>query len=252
MLDAVAVEYESLAPRLDPDARKKLDEHRALVRDLEMSLRASGARCDVKIDSSGHEVRQFMRVVQLALACDLTRVVTFSAPVPECPELGYPAANTMHGYAHQSIEGATSCGTAFDPVAERAMIDLDAWHAGHVAYLLDLLDSVPEGQGTLLDHTAVVWLTELATPTHEHRDTGALVAGGASGFFATGRYVRYPQDQPNPIAGQPRTGPAHNRLLVTLLRAMGYADDSFGLDDAVAADGTPLSFRGPLPELVRV
>ena len=50
------------------------------------------------------------------------------------------------------------------------MTDLDAWHAGHVAYLLGQLDSVVEGSGTMLDHTVVVWLTELATPTHLHYD----------------------------------------------------------------------------------
>ncbi|MBL8613834.1 MAG: DUF1552 domain-containing protein [Myxococcales bacterium] len=251
VLDAAAREYEALAPRLGPEARQKLDEHRALVRDLERSLQTRAPRCAGSASGGGHEVRQFMRVVRLALACDLTRVVTFSAPVPECPELGYPASQTMHGYAHQSILGDTSCGQAYDPVAERAMTDLDAWHAGHVAALLDELDAVPEGEGTLLDHTVVVWLTELATPTHQHRDVHTVLAGGAGGYFATGRYVRYPQTLPNPLAGMPATGPAHNRLLVTLLQAMGQPDTTFGMTGATAADGTPLSFRGPLAELAR-
>jgi len=45
------------------------------------------------------------------------------------------------------------------------------------------------------------------------------------------------------------TGPAHNRLLVSLLQAMGQSDDSFGMTGATAANGAPLSFRGPLAEL---
>ena len=49
----------------------------------------------------------------------------------------------------------------------------------------------------------------------------------------------------------PATGPAHNRLLVTLLQAMGQPDTTFGMTGATAADGTPLSFRGPLAELAR-
>lgn len=251
VLDATAREYELLAPELGAEGRQKLDDHRALVRELEKSLGAIGAapKCELTADGALHPVRQFMRLVRLAFACDLTRVVTFQAPVPQCPELGYPAEATFHGYAHASIQGATSCGQTFSPTAEQAMIDLDAWHAAHVAYLLQQLDSVAEGDGTLLDHTVVVWITELATGTHEHHDAAVLLAGGCNGFFDTGRYVRYPQNQPNPLAGKPRTGPAHNRLLVTLMQAMGQTDTTFGMTGAAAADGTALSFRGPLPEL---
>jgi hypothetical protein len=251
VLDAVGREYELLAPQLGKEGREKLEAHRALVRQLELDLGAHSASCGGTFDNTTHEVRQFMDLVRVAFACDLTRVVTFTAPVPQCPELGYPAETTFHTYAHASIDGATSCGAIFTAEAERAMIDLDAWHAGHFAYLLQQLDSIPEGTGTILDHTAVVWLTELATPTHQHHDAMIVLAGGCNGFFDTGRYVRYPRNQPNPMANQPLTGPAHNRLLVSLMQAMGQPDTTFGMTDAVAADGTPLSFRDPLVELQR-
>ncbi len=129
------------------------------------------------------------------------------------------------------------------------MTDLDAWHAGHVAYLLEQLDSVVEGSGTMLDHTVVVWVTELATPTHLHYDTFTVLAGGCNGFFETGRYVRYPQTMPSPMANQPLIGPAHNQLLVSLLQAMGQTDTTFGMTGTTAIDGTPLSFQGALTEL---
>lgn len=258
VLDAVAVEYALLAPTLGTDGHRKLIQHREFVHDLEMSLGVIGvprvgapARCASEFDPSGHVVRQFMRVIRLALACDLTRVVTFLAPVPQCAELGYPGSETVHGYAHQSILGSTSCGQMYNPVAERAMTDLDAWHAAHLAYLLQELDAVPEGAGTLLDHTVVVWLTELATPTHQHHDAHVVLAGGCNGFFETGRYVRYPRTLSNPLVNQPLTGPPHNRLLVSLMQAMGQGDTSFGMTDAQAADGTTISFRGPLEELHR-
>jgi hypothetical protein len=253
VLDAVSEEYAAVAPELGAEGRRKLDAHRALVRDLELSLGAigTGAKCATSFDPTAQVVRQFMQLVRLALACDLTRVVTFSAPVPQCPELGYPADATFHGYAHQSIQGNTSCGQTYNPTAERAMTDLDAWHAAHIAYLLGELDSVSEGAGTLLDHTVVVWVTELATPTHQHHDVATVLAGGCNGFFKTGRYVRYPRTSPNPLPQQPLTGPAHNRLHVSLLQAMGQPDTTSGMTDAVAADGTPLSLTGPLTELQR-
>jgi hypothetical protein len=251
VLDAVGREYELLAPQLGREGREKLDQHRALLRQLELSLGSQAQRCGVTFDNTGHAVRQFMSLIRLAFACDLTRVVTLTAPVPQCPELGYPAETTFHTYAHASIQGNTSCGQMYSPEAERAMTDLDAWHAGHFAYLLEQLDSVPEGSGTILDHTVVVWLTELATPTHQHHDAAVVLAGGCNGFFNTGRYVRYPRDLPNPMANQPLTGPAHNRLLVSLMQAMGQPDTSFGMTDATGADGTALSFRGPLLDLHR-
>jgi hypothetical protein len=257
VLDAVGQEYDQLAPRLDSAGRLKLEQHRDLVRELELSLGAiaPSRQCDTTFDSTpaggndGPAVRQFMSLIRLAFACDLTRIVTFSAPVPQCPELGYPADATFHGYAHQSILGNTACGQMYSPYAEQAMTDLDAWHAGHVGYLLAQLDSVAEGSGTLLDHTVVVWVTELATPTHQHFDVCTLLAGGCNGFFDTGRYVRYPRNLPNPMPNFAVTGPAHNRLHVSLLQAMGQSDTTFGMTDATAADGTELSFRGPLTEL---
>src|SRR5678815_954111 len=101
------------------------------------------------------------------------------------------ASDTVHGYAHQSIEGATSCGTTYNPLAAQAMVDVGVHYANHFASLLTSLDSVVEGDGTLLDHTIVVWVTELGTPTHLHHDNFTLIAGGTK-IFQSGRYVRYP------------------------------------------------------------
>jgi hypothetical protein len=262
-LDMAASEYALLAPQLGTEGRDKLDRHMSLVRELEASLGSVASapsspapRCDTTFSAAtsagsnvGPSVRQFMSLIRMAFACDLTRVVTFAAPVPACPELGYPATTNFHAYAHASIEGATACGQIYTPVAAQAMIDLDAWHAAHVAFLLEQLDSVPEGAGTLLDHTVVVWLTELATPTHQHYDACVLLAGGCNGYFRTGRYVRYPRTFTSPLAAQPLVGPAHNRLLVSLMEAMGQTDTSFGLPGATGADGSTLDFTGPLTEL---
>ncbi len=117
VLDSVSREYDLLAPKLGSEGKQKLDAHRDLVRQLEASLGAigPGSTCDTTFDAtvattSGAAVRQFMNLIRMAFACDLTRIVTFSAPVPQCPELGYPADATFHMYALQSIDGATSCG----------------------------------------------------------------------------------------------------------------------------------------------
>jgi len=250
VLDTVGREYEFLSPRLDRAGRERLDSHRALIRDLENSLGAGpSAVCDPSFDASGHEVEQFMRLVRMAFACDLTRVVTFVAPVPQTTEIGYPADATVHRYEHQSIAGGSTCGAMYDPTAEQAIVDLGVWYAGHFAYLLEQLDAVIEGSGTMLDNTIVVWLTELATGTHHHDDTFAVIAGGGNTGLRTGRYVRYPQMIVNPMAGFPLLGPSTNQLLVSVLRAMGQPDNSFGLTSVADAVGGSISLTGPLDEL---
>lgn len=250
VLDTVANEYNLLAPQLGTEGRQKLDQHRDLVRQLEKNLgTTSSAQCASTLDTTVIDVRQFMQLVRMAFACDLTRVITFNAPVPLTTDLGYPASATFHEYAHESIDGATACGQTYSPLAQQAITDLDAWHAGHVAYLLEQLDSVPEGSGTLLDNTVVVWIPELGTPTHLHYDLLLLLAGGCNGFFNTGQYVRYPRNLSNPLAGMPMTGPGHNRLHVSLMQAMGQSDASFGLTEVTGSDGSTVPLTGPLTEI---
>ncbi|MFO0557264.1 MAG: DUF1552 domain-containing protein [Polyangiales bacterium] len=257
VLDAAAREYELLAPRLSREGRERLEQHRALVRDLERTLAApSSAVCNLNegtLNQMEHSVTQFMRVIKMAFACDLTRVVTFVAPVPQATEFGYAASDVVHGsFAHESIAGETACGTTYSPRSEQAMVDLANWYARHVLTLMNELASVTEGAVTLLDRTIVVWLTELSTGTHRHHDLCTVLAGGGD-VLKTGRYVRFARDQRNPLASDAHTliGPAHNRLHVTLLRAFEQPDDSFGIESASGADGSTLSLRGPLTELLR-
>ena len=257
VLDAVSREYELLAPKLDAEGRTKLDAHRALVRDLEASLGGGyTSHCDPSLSLAQSKITSFMRLIRMAFACDLTRVATFVAPVPPPSDFGYPADKNVHGeYAHASVEGATSCGTTFSKEAERAMIDLGIFYAKYFAALLQELDSVIEGGETLLDHTLVVWVTELATPTHRHHDTFALIAGGGrisdtgGPFFRMGNYVRYPAQFTNPIPNEPRLGPGHNRLHVSLLAALGEADRHFGLAEATGSDGSKIPLTDPLQEI---
>lgn len=250
VLDAVAREYDVLAPQLDLAGQQRLDAHRDLVRQLQASLGASvSATCDPTYSASGAATSQFMQLIKMAFACDLTRVATFIAQVPQCPDLGYPADQTFHGYAHASIQGATSCGTTYSPVAAQAMVDLGVYYANFFATLLTELDSVAEGAGSLLDHTIVVWVTELGTGTHLHHDNFTVIAGGDR-IFQSGRYVRYPRTFTNPIAGFAPIGPASNRLHVTLLQALGQPDTSFGMTSAVGSDGSFIPMTGPLTELV--
>lgn len=81
------------------------------------------------------------------------------------------------------------------------------------AGLLDRLSAVPEGNGTMLDNTLVVWGSELGDPySHSFQSMPFVLAGGAGGALTTGRYL----DMTN-------SGPIHNRLLVSICNIMGLA-----------------------------
>ncbi len=192
------VRVRSQAPRSRRTAQARAT-RRARARFLEVrfSSAALAPRCELELDPSGHAVDVWNRLLALVLACDVSRVVTFVVPILDPPDFGYPPEPSVHdGYAHSSVvdDGAQP----FEPRAEEAMIAYNEWYSNRFADLLALLDSMPEGTGTLLDHSNVVWLTELATGTHEHTNLPIVIAGGGDGFFRTGAYVRYPQLAPSP------------------------------------------------------
>lgn len=250
VLDLVADEYDYAARRLGTEGRRKLTQHAELVRQLELGFSSAALTptCTLgTFDGSGHLVDQWNRVVALALACDMTRVVTCILPILEPPDFGYPATPDLHGgYAHSSVDDG---GEPFKPTSERAMIEYNKWYAQRFASLMSMLDSLSEGTGTVLDHTNLVWLTENATGTHAHENMPIVIAGGG-GFFRTGSYVRYPRNTPSPWS--PRypiwMGPGLSRLYVTLMRAMGLPDETFGQIAITLGDGSSYSMAGTLTE----
>ena len=79
-----------------------------------------------------------------------------------------------------------------------------------------MLDAIPEGDGTVLDNTIIVWCSEVsAGNTHSHNEMPFLIAGGGAGRLKMGRYLQY-------------DGVAHNKLLVSILNALDVPVDSFG------------------------
>jgi hypothetical protein len=245
-LDMATEEFATVLPELSSDDREKLERHRALVHDLEVGLSLpTPTGCDPSFSSQGHIIDQFSRITAMALACDLTRVATIVTQNIPGSEFGLNPGVDMHqDIAHNSDENSGSA------EGIEGMVNYNHAYAEHFAYLLDQLDSVQEGNGTLLDNTAVVWISELATGGHDISRVPNVIAGGGGGYFRPGRYVHYPQTAvPNAYGGQAQVGPAHERLYVNLMHAVGMTDrSSFGLDQ-VDVGGQMISLRDPLPRL---
>ncbi len=253
-LDFAAAEFDHVLPRLGREDADKLRAHQQLIRELELSFSGVGGTpsiaCDPDVTISGNEMTQFMQLATLAFSCDVTRVVTLVARGLQPADFGAPTTLNMHqDIAHNSTENAGG----YDPLMAQYMADYYTAYANQFAELLDHLDAVPEGDGTVLDHTCVVWLTELSTGTHWRDRMPCVVAGGANGYFDTGRYVYYAPTNTVPFSygRASEVGPADSHLRVSLMHAMGLTDqDWFGLEEIdIKSTGEALSLRGPLPRL---
>lgn len=233
VLDVAIADLEGLAPRVSADERVKLDEHLALVRDLEQRLTSPtnlGGSCAVPavppflaVDNEGtmQEISRLqIDMLAMALACDITRVGSLQYSnalnhvrfpwLTYVNELGQTVQSLGDGHGLSHDQG----GSLYDVDEEARM--RDAWYGGELAYLLSRLASIPEGDGTLLDNTVILWVNELALGNaHTHANMPFVLAGGGSGALRTGQYIQ--------VAGQP-----HNNLLLGILRAFGFDDEVFG------------------------
>jgi hypothetical protein len=248
VLDFAADEFDFVAPRLGRDDRLKLEEHRALVRDLELALTevnsgTSGgslptAACNPDAyDSDGPSVDLFGRLAALSFSCDLTRVALLVCNLPS-GDFDVPSGMDFHqDIAHEA---------ARDPEANRLMTDFNIAHARHFAKLLEHMDGISDGEGTLLDNTITTWLTELATGPHELDDVPYVVAGSGAGYLKTGQYVRYERAHRVDGGWDPyQLGGSNGQFYVTLMQSMGMTDETFGVDEV---QGMPI--RGVLSELL--
>jgi hypothetical protein len=103
---------------------------------------------------------------------------------------------------------------------------LQKWFAERFAELLVAMKKVPEGSGTLLDNTVVLWGSDMATGDHTRENTMYVIAGGGNQYFKLGRFVENQKEK-------------HGRLLVSLMHA-------FGLTSEMTIGGPTDAGSGPL------
>jgi hypothetical protein len=222
VIDLVKGDLDSLATRMGTEDRAKLEAHLDAMREIEKRNELAVPVCEVPpepgVGPGGNA--QFPAVSRLqidqlvmALACDLTRVASLQwSTAVSSTRFDWLGIGTGH---HDLSHLGNS-----DPTMLSTITAINTWYAEEVAYLLDKLAAVPEGDGTLLDNTLVVWGNELSRGnTHGHSPVPFVLAGGAGGAFETGRWLE--------VDGHP-----HNRLLVSICRAMGLDEtDTFGATD---------------------
>lgn len=218
VLDAVRRQFAAARRHVAADDRARLDAHADLVRDLERRLGAEAAACAVPAappllnpndeNQMGALVPTQIDLAVAALACDQTRVITLQM------SSGANNIRFPHLQSFQDDHQLSHAGPA-DAEAREDWARRQTWYAEQFRRLLDGLDAISEGDGTLLEHTTVVWCSELAQGnTHSHRNMPFLLAGEGAGF-AMGRYLQF-------------GGRAHNDLLLSLAHAYGVPLQTIG------------------------
>lgn len=233
VLDAVQEQFAAIDARVGAADREKLEQHLTLVRDVErrLDIVATNASCvppaqppDLAQDSEDTMVQIAQLQVDLlsvALACDLTRVASLQFS-DGLNTIRFPWINSLvegHPLSHSGPS---------DLDARAQLIGRQKWYVEQVTRLLDNLAAIPEGTGSLLDNTLIVWGNEIGVGnTHTHDNIPFLLAGSAGGVLQTGRFIDF-------------GGKSHCDLLVSMLNAMGIDMQTFGHPDFVT---------GPLPGL---
>jgi hypothetical protein len=228
VLDFVVGDLNALMPRLGAEDRAKVDQHMTAVRALEQRLAAGPlASCqvptidappDFMANDNFPAVGQLqMDLLVLALACDMTRVASLMWS-QSVGNIRFTWEGINEG--HHTLSHDTNA-----PAREK-LTTIDTWFASQLAYLIQRMKEVPEGGGTLLDNTAILWCNELGEgASHTRKSIPFVLAGGAGGALNTGRYVYYPGTKDVEILTQ---STPHNNLLLTLANAMGLPDTNFG------------------------
>ncbi|MCX6620418.1 MAG: DUF1552 domain-containing protein [Acidobacteria bacterium] len=198
VLDAVRQDAALLRKRLPREDEQRLDEHLASIRDLERAIASHApefgqmARPDEDFDLKDwpQVARLQSGLLAYALATRQTRVASYMLTkcqgLARFPWLGHTSAR-HHDYTHKMDGKAPSSGGA---AGQRILSDICRWHVDEFAYLVAKLESIPEGAGTLLDNTVLIFV-------HEHAEAGghknlgmiALVAGSRD-KLALGRHTR--------------------------------------------------------------
>ncbi|MEE2751121.1 MAG: DUF1552 domain-containing protein [Myxococcota bacterium] len=251
VLDLVQAQYSDLEARLSLEDRQKVAVHKELVRELETRIDSlSSLECDTEHSAPEYSTAYFDNliayagIISTAFSCDLTRVITLHMGELPTGMVSPGYTGSLHDdFAHQVYD---------DAYAAEMMTRHSAIHADQLGILLDALEAIPEGNGSVLDNTLVAWVGELGDPAHGFEHWPVVLFGGTG--IRTGRYLYYPSNTPFEgwaYSGElPTMGVPHQKLLVSLAQSMGLDTNVIGETSLTGSDGSIISCTGPLSELL--
>jgi hypothetical protein len=190
-------ETQSLASTLGNSDRGKLNEYLDSVRDIEQPERFE------------EHTKLMVDLQIMAYRADLTRVASMilarELSGRTYPMIGIPGQHHLISHHRDDKE----------LMAQKARID--TYHVQLLGYLLEKMAATPDGDGSLLDHSLIMYGSGMGNGNlHRHTDLPILLAGKLGGKFETGYHYDYKMD--TPMAN----------LLVTILDRAGLPIEKLG------------------------
>jgi hypothetical protein len=225
ILDFVADDTRRLNARLGPSDRQKLDQYLSSVREVEQRIEREAATQvravpDLQVPDGiprtwAEHMRLMYDLMLLAFQTDTTRICTFmlanGGSFRTLEEIGI--ADAYHRLSHHGK----------DPEKLEKLQKIDQYMVEQFAYFLKRMRNVPEADGTLLDHSMILYGSALSDPDrHNHENLPIVLAGRGCGTIKTGRHVKYSN------AFRTKKEVSLSNLLLSMLDRMGVDANQFG------------------------
>jgi hypothetical protein len=219
LLDWVREDIARLQKQLGASDRTKVNQYLDTVREVERRIQKAEAQTidsalpdlerPVGVPDEYAEHAKLMFDLQvLALQGDITRVITFQL-ARETSNRSYTEIGVVDPHHPLTHNGG-------DPEKLAKVAKINQFHVSLFAYYLEKLAAIPDGDGTLLDHSLILYGSGMGNPNiHDHVNLPIVVAGGSAGKARGGRHIKYAE--PMPLAN----------LHLTMLEAAGVRLDKF-------------------------
>jgi hypothetical protein len=199
ILDFVREDSRHLSLQLTVNDNRKLDEYFTAIREIELRIERAEKLPPVKTPDypaptgipAEYEthIRLMCDLLTLAFQADVTRVITFVL-ANEGSNRPYPFIEVPEGHHDLSHHGN-------DAAKKEKIRKINLFHMRQLAYLLEKLNGVQEGDGTLLDHCMLAYGSGIHDGNaHNHEDLPLLLAGGGCGTLTPGRHMKFAAETP--------------------------------------------------------
>ena len=222
ILDAVSEKLSGIRRQLGPADQGRINEYTESIRDVERRIQRAEEQHDLELplmeqpqgvppDFEEHLALMF-DLQLLAFQSDLTRVISFMISKEQSarpyPQIGVPEAHhplSHHGNTPELIE---------------RMSKINHYHVGLFAKYVEKLRTTPDGDGTLLDHTTILYGSGISNSNaHAGDNLPMVLVGGGAGRWKGGRHLVYSDE------------PSQANLLVTLMDKLDVPVEKIGGSD---------------------
>jgi len=229
ILDGVVKQTQAFSNTLGQGDQQKVSDFLESVREIERRLQqgesmiARNADLDIPEAPAGipfeyeEHLRLMFDLLALAFQSETTRVATFMM-ARELSNRTYPQVGVNQGH-HATSHHQNNPET----MAKNALIQ--AWHVGMFRGFIDRLDSIREGDGTLLDNSVLLYGSNMSNSNaHDHYPLPNVLLGGGAGRLKGGMHIKYEQRTPM------------TNLVLTMLHKTGVELETLGDSTGVVAE----------------